>query len=254
MGWPHIYLSGKGELFMTEIIDDGQGIEEQGLKEGIEKAVSPAPKKPDDSYKGLRPEIAGATPQPGQGEVVPEYTDVQRASDETRKDVIMADPDYQNVTGFNARKHEKLVSELFEINSRLYPNPEGYEDVPEMDRALLNRLLAEGVTLKSINDEGEEGRQRIADAESLKTMQEAEMQLKGIWPVKEEYDQNINRVKFLLDKVIADPKERQTIIDEFGNDPQMIEAMSIVVEKLGAIFPNFKDAGKYQREPKGGKK
>jgi hypothetical protein len=202
-----------------------------------------------EGYLGVLPEM-NMPVKTNQGQGV-EYTSRARDDDESRKAEIMVDPLYQKSYP-NFQKHDQLVNELMAINERLFADPDR-ENVPEQDRGLYDVLHKEGFTKAGIEYMGEEGRQKIADEESKKVMLKAEGELRGIWPTSEEYNSNISRVHFVLDKIIADPGERRAIIENYGNDTQMVEALAILVQKLEAIFPNFKDASKYVRIRKGKK-
>lgn len=167
---------------------------------------------------------------------------------------IRQDPDFLkgegSIVGGNKRA-AALNARMEALYKRRYPEPAGRQG--ELDHSvsdLARKAFGTDITAKEITDEGNDLRQEVVAQQDHMEYLQVEGQLRQIWPNEESYNQNISRVHFAVDQIIKDPGERQQIIDAYGNDLEMVQALAVLVSKLEAVFPNFKDAKSYKREKK----
>ena len=159
---------------------------------------------------------------------------------------IRSDPAFgreHDMIGGNPRS-AALQDRLTKLYQKKYPEtPERKAETPEA-KLLHDTVLRAGLkTVGEIEAGGEEGRREIIEEEARQEMLQAEGQLRE--ELGEEYQGTLNSVHYILDNVLNE-KDRQEIIDHFGNDVEMIEALGIVGRKLDGLFWGNK-ASQYRR-------
>jgi hypothetical protein len=160
------------------------------------------------------------------------------------------DPDFQKgsrLKGDRAELVQNQITKLYENHPRYKKGSDVRAATPEQDRGLHDRLTEIGLDKEIIEREGQESRDAMQDEAAHRTYLEAEGQLRQIWGSEEAYNQNISRVHFAIDQIVKDPAEREAIISRYGNDLEMVQALSIVVQKLDDLFFEGK-AKSYKRK------
>jgi len=156
---------------------------------------------------------------------------------------------YHDLSGRYKNGHDEAVAEMQNWYKLAFPEGSRANEL-EPNRGLHDRLKQIGLDdPERIRLEGETGREALRDEAAHRTYLEAEGQLRQLWPSEQSYNEGIARVHFAIDQIVKDPAEREAIIERYGNDVQMCEALSIVVGKLDDLF--FKgEARKYKRMEK----